>query len=167
LLPRGQARQWTSLLDIRPSPATSVSGLEDGIQYSYYEGDWNVLPDFSKLTPSKQGVLSAFDLSPLNQPEYFGLEYRGFVRVPDNGVYGFSTDSDDGSRLYIDDNLLVDNDGLHGMKAVKGIVALGAGLHKIKVQYFQKGGGRGFNVSLEGPKGEKQIIPGAMLFHQK
>jgi hypothetical protein len=69
--------------------------------------------------------------------------------------------------LYIDDNLLVDNDGLHGMKAVKGIVALGAGLHKIKVQYFQKGGGRGFNVSLEGPKGEKQIIPGAMLFHQK
>lgn len=152
---------------VSPSPAASVSGLENGIQYSYYEGDWDVLPDFSKHTPTKQGVIPAFDLSPRNQPEYFGLEYRGFVRVPDNGVYGFSTDSDDGSRLYIDDNMVVDNDGLHGMKEMRGVVALGAGLHKIKVQYFQKGGGRGLKVSLEGPKGEKQIIPGTMLFHQK
>jgi len=152
---------------VSPSPGASVPGLENGIQYSYYEGDWNVLPDFSKLTPTKQGDIPAFDLSPRNQPEYFGLEYRGFVRVPENGVYGFSTDSDDGSRLYIDDNMVVNNDGLHGMKEVKGAVALGAGFHAIKVQYFQKGGGRELKVWLEGVKGEKQIIPETMLFHQK
>ena len=152
---------------VSPGPATRISGLENGIQYSYYEGDWTALPDFSKLTPTKQGVLPAFDLSPRNQPEYFGLEYLGFISVPDDGVYGLSTDSDDGSRLFVDDNMVVDNDGLHGMKEVKGVVALGAGLHRIKVQYFQKGGGRDLKVSLEGPRGEKQIIPGTMLFHQK
>jgi len=69
--------------------------------------------------------------------------------------------------VYIDDNLVVDNDGLHGMKEVKGVVALGAGFHTIKMQYFQKGGGRELKVSLEGMKGEKQIIPETMLFHEK
>jgi hypothetical protein len=53
------------------------------------------------------------------------------------------------------------------MKEVKGVVALGAGFHAIRVQYFQKGGGRELKVWLEGMQGEKQIIPETMLFHQK
>ena len=150
---------------VTPGPAVQSRGLSDGIQYSYYEGDWNAMPDFSKLKPVKQGVASIFDLSQRNQPEYFGLEFAGFVKVAKDGVYAFSTDSDDGSRLFIDDKLIVDNDGLHSNKEVLGVVALASGLHRIKVQYFQKGGGRDLKVSFEGPGSKKQEIPGAMLFH--
>jgi hypothetical protein len=123
------------------------------------------MPDFSKLRPVKEGVASVFDLSQRNQPEYFGLEFSGFVKVSEDGVYALSTDSDDGSRLFIDGNLIVDNDGLHSSKEVKGVVALAAGAHAIRVQYFQKGGGRDLKIYIEGPKGDKQLIPPAMMFH--
>lgn len=148
-----------------PTPAVKVDVLVSGIQYAYYEGDWNVLPDFSKLKPVKDGTLAAFDLSPRNLPEYFGLQYTGYVQVPEEGVYAFFTDSDDGSRLYIGDKMIVDNDGLHGMVEKRGVIALAAGLHPIRVQFFQKSGGRDLKVSFEAPSGEKQVIPGTMLFH--
>jgi alpha-L-fucosidase len=152
---------------VLPNPPVNVSGLVDGVQFSYYEGDWNVLPDFSTLKPVKEGVASVFDISPRNQPEYFGLDFNGFVKVQEDGVFSFSTASDDGSRLFVDGKMVVDNDGLHGSREVKGVVALASGLHKIRVQYFQKGGGRDLKVYVEGPKGDKQVIPGAMLFYQK
>jgi alpha-L-fucosidase len=152
---------------VMPNPSTSVSSAVNGVLFSYYEGDWNALPDFSKLKPVKAGVASVFDISPRNQPEYFALDFGGYIKIPEDGVYSFSTESDDGSRLYIDGKLTVDNDGLHSNKEVKGVVALGSGLHEIRVQYFQKGGGRDLKVYVEGPKGDKQVIPGAMLFYQK
>jgi alpha-L-fucosidase len=152
---------------VKPSPATSVDGTVNGIQYSYFEGDWNVLPDFAKLKAVKGGTLADFDLSPRAVPEYFGLEYTGYVRIPDDGVYSFFLASDDGSRLFVDNKLLVDNDGLHGMVEKKGVAALSAGLHPLVVQYFQKSGGRDIKVSLEGPKGAKQSIPASILFMKK
>ena len=157
----------TTFTKVVPSLSSRVDGVASGIRYSYCEGDWDSLPDFSKLKPVKEGHLPGFDLSPRNQPEYFGIQFEGYVKAEQDGVYAFFTDSDDGSRLFIDDKLVVDNDGLHSSKEVKGIVALASGLHKIRVLYFQKGGGRELVVSLEGPKGDKQVIPEAMLFYQK
>lgn len=61
--------------------------------------------------------------------------------------------------------MIVDNDGLHGMVEKRGVIALAAGLHPIRVQFFQKSGGRDLKVSFEAPSGEKQVIPGTMLFH--
>ncbi|MCX6134257.1 MAG: alpha-L-fucosidase [Ignavibacteriales bacterium] len=152
---------------VSPNPAVNIAGLAAGIQYSCYQGDWNVLPDFGKLKPVKEGVTSVFDISLGAQPEYFGLDFNGFIRVPENGVYAFSTESDDGSRLFVDGKMIADNDGLHGNREVKGVVALAVGLHGIRVQYFQKGGGRDLKVFVEGPKGEKLVIPASMLFYQQ
>ena len=149
---------------VTPSPSSRVDGLVSGIHYSYFEGDWDSLPDFSKLKPVKDGHLPGFDLSPRNQPEYFGIEYEGYIRVPQDGVYAFFTDSDDGSRLLIDDRIVVDNDGPHSAKEVTGVIALASGLHKIRVEYYQKSGGRELAVSMEGPNGDKQLVPEAMLF---
>jgi alpha-L-fucosidase len=152
---------------VRPAPATNVDGIVNGIQYSYFEGNWDVLPDFTKMKAVKGGTLANFDLSPRNQPEYFGIAYTGYVRVPEDGVYSFFVASDDGSRLFVDNTLLVDNDGLHGMVEKKGVIALSAGLHPLEVQYFQKSGGRDIKVSLEGPRNAKQTIPGSMLHMKK
>ena len=152
---------------VKPASAVNVDGVVNGIQYSYFEGEWNLLPDFAKLKAAKSGTLANFDLSPRAQPEYFGLEYSGYVRIPEDGVYSFFVASDDGSRLYVDNKPLIDNDGLHGMVERKGVAALSAGLHPLVVQYFQKGGGRDIKVSLETPKGAKQAIPGSMLYTKK
>jgi alpha-L-fucosidase len=152
---------------VKVAPSTNVEGVVSGIQYSYYEGDWSTLPDFSKLSAVKTGSLADFDLSTRGQPEYFGLEYNCFIRIPEDGVYTFFLGSDDGSRLLLDNKLLIDNDGLHSMNEVKGVVALSAGLHPLTVLYFQKSGGRDIKVSLEGPKGAKEEIPASMLFQKK
>jgi alpha-L-fucosidase len=152
---------------VKPTPGEQLSEIAPGIRYDYFEGDWSLLPDFAKLKAAKSGVLSNFDLTPRTQPEYFGIEYSGYVQILEDGVYSFYLSSDDGSRLFLDNQLLIDNDGLHSMVEKKGVVALAAGFHPLKVQYFQKSGGRDISVSLEGPATAKQSIPSSMLFLKK
>ncbi len=150
-----------------PRPAVDRKALENGVQYAYYEGPWLRLPDFAALTPVKKGVLANFEFSPRNQAEHIAFEYTGFIRVPETGVYVFSTNSDDGSRLYIGDELVVDNDGEHGMQERQGVIALAAGLHPIRVTYFNAAGGDGLKVEYKGPNFEKQPVPPQMLFYAK
>jgi hypothetical protein len=56
-------------------------------------------------------------------------------------VYTFALTSDDGSRLFIDGEVVVDNDGLHGAEERRGDIALAAGWHAIRVEWFNKSGG--------------------------
>ncbi len=150
---------------VTPQAAASVANPSSGIQYAYFEGDWDQLPDFSQLQPLKTGTLPNFDFSPRQDEEHFGFEYKGFIQIPDDGAYGFSTDSDDGSQLFIDDQLIVDNDGLHGMQEKKGVIALAAGFHPIRVTFFEKTGGDGLKVNWWGKKIQKQMVPDTVLFH--
>ncbi len=150
---------------VAPLPAAAVTNPDAGIQYAYFEGDWDQLPDFSQLQPLKTGTLRNFDFSPRQNEEHFGFEYKGFIQIPDDGVYGFSTDSDDGSQLFIGDQLIVDNDGLHGMQEKKGVIALAAGFHPIRVTFFEKTGGDGLKVNWWGKKIQKQMVPDEVLFH--
>jgi len=149
---------------VRPRAATKAE-VKPGVRYSYFEGEWNILPDFKTLTPVKSGVLANFDFSPRQEVERFGFEYTGFIRVPETGVYAFFTDSDDGSRLYIGEELIVDNDGLHGMAEKRGVIALAAGLHPIRVTFFEKTGGDDLKVYFKTEKNVKQAVPEAWLFH--
>ncbi len=151
---------------VEPRPAEEAADVEPGISYSYCEGDWDRLPDFSAIKLVKKGMIANFSFAPRNRGEHFGFLYSGFVRVPVDGVYTFFTDSDDGSRLYIGDELVVDNDGLHGMLEKKGSIALAAGVHPIRVIYFNKTGGNGLNVSYQGSGIEKMPIPDAALFRR-
>ncbi|MCI0696739.1 alpha-L-fucosidase [candidate division KSB1 bacterium] len=152
---------------VKPRSAEKVDKLKQGVKYAYYEGDWDRLPDFKTLKPVKEGILRNFDFSPRQEVERFGFEYAGFFRVPETGVYAFFTDSDDGSRLYIGDTLVVDNDGLHAMHEERGVIALAAGLHPIRVTFFEKSGGDDLKVYYKSLKQEKQPIPEAMLFYEK
>jgi alpha-L-fucosidase len=151
---------------VTPLPAVNIDDLSSGIRYKYFEGDWDSLPNFNTLKPVSEGTLPNFDFSPRKQADHFGFEYTGFVRVVEDGVYAFFTDSDDGSRLFIGDALVVDNDKLHPMIERRGVAALAAGLHPIRVTYFEKTGGDGLKVSYKGPNIEKQPIPDRVLFYR-
>ena len=150
---------------VTPRPAEKVIAPYSGVKFSYCEGTWDSLPAFSALKPKKEGVVPEFVLSPKVDNDHFGFEYTGFIKVPGTGVYAFYTESDDGSRLYIGDKLVVNNDGLHGMGEKKGLIPLEAGLHLIRVLFFEKDGSEGLKVSYEGPGVKKQEIPESALFH--
>lgn len=88
----------------------------------------------------------------------FALRFTGVIAVPKSGQYTFYTKSDDGSRLYIDGKMVVNNDGLHGLSERNGKVDLVAGSHDIIVTYFDNGGGDGLEVAWSGPDLKKQKI---------
>jgi hypothetical protein len=70
------------------------------------------------------------------------------VVIPQTGCYQFSLESDDGSRLYLDNELIVDNEGDHGMEKKTGIANLQKGWHSIRIMYYNAGGGFGLKAQF-------------------
>jgi outer membrane protein OmpA-like peptidoglycan-associated protein len=105
------------------------------------------LPDFSRLRPV--GTISTTQLNIPPQSftagfpgvtdrfEWFAIDYRGRINLPQAGTYTFRLTSDDGSKLFIDGREVVDNDGIHGVESRDAEVTLTAGLHELRVPYFQ------------------------------
>ncbi len=82
-----------------------------------------------------------------------------------DGLYTFFVNSDDGSKLYLGDSLVVSNDGLHGSMEKSGEVLLKAGKHRLKLLYFDASGGRSLVVSYSGPGIRKQEVPAPAYSH--
>ena len=150
---------------VPPLPAVKTANPTNGIKFAYFEGNWDSMPDFSTLKIIKEGTLPNFNLSSRKQDECFGIEYSGYINIPSDDIYMFYTSSDDGSNLYIDDKLVVDNDGLHSNAERNGMIALAAGFHSIRVDYFNKTGGYDLSVNYKNPTGNKLPIPEKILFH--
>ena len=111
-------------------------------------------------------MVITFGISPKLRDEYYGFVFSGYLYIPKTGNYTISTISNDGSKLYLNDNLLIDNDGEHGMKEVEAGIPLQKGLHPIKVTYFQTGAGNDLKVTIQGAGLEKQEIPAVILYHK-
>ncbi|HOT96317.1 MAG TPA: alpha-L-fucosidase [bacterium] len=152
------AAQEISILDAR----------ENGLRYRYYEGEWPLLPDFSSLKPAREGRAWDFSLAPLVQREdKYALLFEGYIGIDQPGIYTFFTRSDDGSRLWIDETLVVDNDGLHGAREAEGKITLSAGRHALRAAFMENGGAELLEISYQGAGMPKQPVPPSRLYvHQ-
>jgi PA14 domain-containing protein len=99
--------------------------------------------------------------------DHFYVRWTGKVRIPRDGKYTFFTESDDGSRLWIDGKVLVDNGGLHAMEEKSGDLELKAGDHDLKLELFENDGEVGCKLSWESPNMAKEILTDAALNHKK
>src|ERR1051326_2102593 len=81
------------------------------LNWSYYEGTWQNLPDFDKLKPIASGQCGGFDLSQARRIDNMALRFEGFLKIDTEGEYKFHLTSDDGSKLFVDGKLAVANDG--------------------------------------------------------
>lgn len=139
--------------------------LVSGLNFDYYQKGYDMLPDFSQETPLwKGGVIGAFNTSFTHTPDSFAVKYYGYIDVPADGEYTFYTNSDDGTKLYIGNQLIVVNDGIHGMTEQSGSILLKKGKHAISLEYFERSNGDGLEVSYSGPGISKQIIPSNVLY---
>jgi alpha-L-fucosidase len=145
-----------SFAKVIPQHAVVVDHIEPGLRYEYFEGTFDKTTDLAK--PIKRGVVHTFDLAPRARASRFGFRYSGFLKVPKRGVYQFALASDDGSRLLVDGQVLVDNDGLHSLREKTGLVALAPGLHSIQVDFFERDGGFDLKVHWSGPDLPRQPI---------
>jgi len=145
------------------------TGTQSGLGAAYYAlTDPVVLPDFSLLSPylttsvpSLNYQSTSGNFANSGRADNVGALFTGWIDIPASGEWRLYTNSDDGSKLWVGDALVVNNDGLHGMVEVGGSIALAQGRHQIAVGFFERGGGAGLIVSWEGPGTAKQVVPAA------
>ncbi len=134
--------------------------------------------DFPVIDPERKPALRRIDaqVSYDSTPEafaesglsdHFYVRWTGILRVPRDAKYVLYTESDDGSRLWVGDKLVVENGGLHGMEEKSGEIELRAGDHPVKIDLFENEGDVGCRVSWEAEGMPKEIIPAKAFFHRK
>lgn len=103
----------------------------------------------------------------VSQNTYFGIAWTGRLAITTPGTYTFQLASDDGSRLYVDGTVVVDNDGLHPLRTVAGGASLTAGKHAIRVEFIQAAGGATTVLSYQGPDTANLmvVVPASVLDH--
>ncbi len=146
--------------------AVEVKNCVNGLRYNYYEGNWAVLPDFSKLKPVRSGKCDNFVMQEHRQDD-FAFKFTGYFKAPKDGIYSFYTTSDDGSQLYIGDTLVVNNDGIHKPEEQAGQIALKAGLHPITVTMFEGRWGETLDVKFTAPGLSQKQISKELLFTER
>jgi hexosaminidase len=138
---------------------------QPGLAYSLVDGNLSSARGVGQHTAALTGVTHSLELQQFNRSSNYGISFDGFLSVPADGYYQFAVESDDGSILEIDDEVVVDNDGNHTNRIVTGHIPLRRGLHKFKLGYFQAEGGATLRVSWAASEGELQPLTGASLFH--
>ena len=141
-----------------------ISGL--GIGYKYYEPGGNItLESMNGAAVVRSGVAGRISLDQKLRKDKFAFEFSGFIKLKQDGFYTFFLQSDDGSKLFIDDTEILNNDGDHGMLEKSGRAFLKNGFHKIKVLFYDSGGDNGLKVFIQPPSGSKEELQANTLYH--
>lgn len=122
---------------------TAIKSLDDV--------DFNADPAFVEEVEEvnyKAGKNGFYDGGP---EDYFAARMTGNFKAEKAGEYTFHLKSDDGSQLIINEELVVDHDGVHDAKTKKATVMLEAGVHDIEVKYFENEGDASIDLDWEGP----------------
>jgi len=150
------------------TPSNQITAIPkySGLTYNYYTytGSWSNLPNLNNLTPVLTGTSNNFSLTPTIQSTNFAFAWNGYIFIPYAGTYTFYTNSDDGSQLFINNTLVVNNDGLHGATEKSGNYTFSqSGWYPITVWYYQQTGGYSLTVSWAKTSGTgsfaKSVIP--------
>ena len=136
------------------------------------------MPDFDLLTPVYTFVTPNLDVrtriyihgfpTPEMQSvvENFAIRFRAKLKIDTPGTYIFGLFSDDGSQLYIDGTLVVDNDGVHSTIGRQGSIKLDTGVRDVDIRYFQ---GPRHQIALQWfyqpPNADRQIVPPEVIYH--
>ncbi len=147
----------------KDAPPMAVAGL----RYSYWEAD---VPNCKIETldalgaPKSTGRVKQINLKiPGVRNNNYAIKFSGQIDIEKDGKYTFHTESDDGSRVYINGKPVVDNDGTHPPTKKSGNIELKKGTHAIVVTFMQGGGGAEFKVEWQGPDIKRGAIPGNIL----
>jgi hypothetical protein len=137
-----------------------------GLRYRVYKGSWTRMPDFSKLTPVFESVATDLNVESRQlTADHWGMVLDGNFDVDTSGDYTFYLKSDDGSKLYVDDQLVIDNDGDHSLLELTGAKKLSTGKHKLRIDFFEAEGEAILELQLAGPGLERQRFPVEKMSH--
>jgi hypothetical protein len=117
-------------------------------------------PNIDKLMPTVDWTADA----DFGMAGNFVSHTIGNLRIPQDGTYAFRLISDDGSRLRIGDREVIDHDGLHGAEPKDGTADLTAGLHPLRIEHFEAGGGQQLTLQWKPPgAADFTLVPNSAL----
>lgn len=146
-------------------PALSIQPTKHGVAYTYYEGEFQWVADLQKAKEVESGTIPEPSILNAKLPDHFGYIFTGYIYAPEDGVYEFSTRSDDGSVLYIGKEKVVDNDASHAAIDAMGRIPLQKGYHPFALHYFEDYEGEYLGWSWRTPSMSKlDAIPTENLY---
>lgn len=137
-------------------PDSNPKPQDPRVTYRIYEGSYGSLPDFGKLAPAVEGQADGFDITVAGTGNNYAIVFEGLLKIDRAGEYWFRLGSDDGSRLVIDGETVIDNDGTHAYLGIRGAKKLEPGIFPIRVEYAQVAGEQKLTIEMEGPGVPKQ-----------
>jgi hypothetical protein len=133
--------------------------LEPGLELEFHDGVRESLEELGETTRQSVSTIADITLPARRPADHFALVFRGFLRVPKDGLYTFSLRSDDGSRLFLHDRLVVDRDGGQVYEVREGRMGLRRGLHPIRVEFCEFAGRESLSLSWSSTGGQLERIP--------
>ncbi|MFT4761346.1 MAG: cytochrome c [Paraglaciecola sp.] len=138
--------------------------LHDHDIVSVDEIEDNRKPDFESILPT----INLLDADLADLPENFGMLMSGYLKMPANANFVFRLISDDGTKLWINDQLVISHDGPHGADARDGEMALSEGYHPFRLEYYQGAGGKMVSLQWTPYGGDGfEAVPSTVLMHRK
>ena len=132
--------------------------LEPGLRFDYREGGFKTLDDMIAVPATHSGRARSLDPAAIAMREdQYGIVFSGFLKIPKSGLYDFTLRSDDGSRLFVHGEKRIDLDGSHAATSRTSTLALAAGLHPIRIDYFEDHADQELSVEIRAVGGE--VIP--------
>ncbi|MEL6110477.1 MAG: family 16 glycoside hydrolase, partial [Planctomycetota bacterium] len=128
------------------------------MRFEAYHRRVDRLPNFDGLTPDATGVSRGLDIGVGKRDTDVVLRFFGDLPIKTAGSHRFAMRSDDGSKLYIDDELVIDNDGVHGEVTKEGKRFLDVGAHTVRVEWFEKAGGEALQLDWTGPGRKRERL---------
>ncbi len=117
---------------------------------AFYEGSWNSLPDLDELKPTLQLETYGLDILASQRSQNFAARFDTFIVLPKDAEYTFQLTSDDGSRLFVDGQEIIDHDGVHAANSKSAKVRLTGGSHALRVEYFEAAGEEVLQLDVRG-----------------
>ena len=151
--------------DVFVEAAQIDQALDPGLRYTYYEGELRSVTDIKNLRISDSGITPRINTDIRKQEDYFAIQFDGYLSVPADGIYYFYLLSNDGSRLIMDNEVMLDNDGSHAENETSLAVSLRKGKHHLRLTYFQLGGAHTLKLFWKGPGFDKKEVAENLLFH--
>ncbi len=142
----------------------NVSSPKQGVAYTYYEGKCKRVAGIASCLKVKEGVMKNISIKEAAVADHFAYDFHTLIQIPEKGIYRFYTFSDDGSMLYIDGKLVVDNDGGHSARRAEGKIALEKGFHELHLLYFEDYMGQELEVGFSGLDFPEVPLQDEMLF---
>ncbi len=135
-------------------PALDTTYGEPGVAYRYYEGSVFSTSDMlAKAELKGKGVMPYISIPGDITKDYFGYDFNGLINADEDGIYKFTLTSDDGSVLFIDGKLVLSNEGPHDPFTKDGWAPLKAGIHSIRLLYFDDCNGQTLSLTATSPSG--------------